>query len=893
MPPAQMLQNGEWLMKKRKKPIAVSLIMSMVIMLIFPTCTPVSFARRKTVKLKKITLNYSTYKLQKGKSLKLKASFKPKKTTQKKIKWKSGKKSIAKVSKKGVVKAVKVGKTTITAKVKGTKKKATCKIQVVLPKDNGSEDYGGNGGNGGNLSGGNLSQPGGTAPTETPNPSVHKTSVPKETAPSVPDTSPAPKRTGNPVVTSPPAAIPDHTDSPTKEPTKVPTKAPTDSPTKAPTKEPTKAPTKEPTKVPTKAPTKEPIKEPTKAPTKEPTKAPTKEPTKEPAKAPATSIPTPKYERPDATASPVKRLELTAEGAIHNEAGSNAKIVNNPDGSVTVTFLSQYAAVNFYLPDNAQNYYSNYKSVVLTYTSEGGNLGHALYDVNMAGPEDQNAGKHPDWSKKIVESKTEKTLVFSVTDDCAGGCIRGFQIFCPDKIDAGKSITITIQSIIFSDKESPTAEDLNPASTPVPTPTPTEKPTLPPLITREPGAYGINGPVNQGNDIVWDSVAFGSYYQSLYEPAEAIASPEDGQEYADSDGTIMIYKGGSYYKKEPIIWRVLSVNEDDAFIVSEQSLDTLPYNDENSGSVTWQESSIRQWLNEEFYSCAFTDQDKSTILSQGSDAAADQVYLLSADEVKEMDYGFAIHHENKSATRQVKNTAYAQKNGAWTNSEGEYAGNGWWWLRDSGSLPFDAAYVGSEGFTDCSGFIAVNTGGGVRPALHINLTSAAWTAADKITVSSAEDLLPTPEPTENPQKKVTLSAVRVDSSFGSYDIDSDTVRINDTRTGEGETFLYFPNPITVKKGETIRVTISGPKWGSNDFRIWTTPSYDTGNGGAYTEDPHVYLKPTIRSDGSYSGTVEITAKDGECNCLSIKAGYGVKIQDLIISEIIVERVTVP
>ncbi len=87
-------------MKKRKKPIALFLIMSMVIMLIFPTGTPVSFARKKTVKLKKITLNHSTYKLQKGKSLKLKASFKPKKTTQKKIQWKSSKKSVAKVSKK-------------------------------------------------------------------------------------------------------------------------------------------------------------------------------------------------------------------------------------------------------------------------------------------------------------------------------------------------------------------------------------------------------------------------------------------------------------------------------------------------------------------------------------------------------------------------------------------------------------------------------------------------------------------------------------------------------------------------------------------------------------------------------------------------------------------------
>lgn len=837
-------------MKKRKKPIALFLIMSMVIMLIFPTGSPVSFARKKTVKLKKITLNYSTYKLQKGKSLKLKASFKPKKTTQKKIQWKSSKKSVAKVSKKGVVKALKVGKTTITAKVKGTKKKAVCKVQVVLSKNDGSGNYSNNSDNPAQPDAPlNPSGPNGITPTETPGSSIHTTSAPRETDPSIPGVTPT---------------------------------APID-----PSETPAIGNTEPPTKVPTKAPTK--------APTKEPTKAPTKAPAHVPTKVPASPSSSPKYERPDVTAPPVKYLDLTAEGTIHNETAAGATIVNNPDGSVTVSFLKQYAALNFYLPDNAQNYYSNYKSIVLTYTSEGGNLGHALYDTNMAGPENTNAGKHPDWGKKIVESKTEKTIVFSVTNDCIGGCIRGFQIFCPDEVQTGKPITITIRSIAFSDKENPTAEDLKPAGTPVPTATPTEKPTLPPLITREPGAYGINGPVNQGNDIVWDSVTFGSYFQSLYEPETAAASPIDGEEYTDSNGTVMVYKGGSYYKKEPITWRVLSVNGDDALIVSEQNLDTLAYNEQNCSSVTWQDSGIRQWLNEEFYSRAFTDQEKSTILAQVSDTVTDQVYLLSADEVKKMDYGFAIHHENKSATRQAKNTAYAQKNGAWTNSESEYAGNGWWWLRDIGSLPFDAAYVGSEGFTDCSGFIAVNTGGGVRPALHINLTSASWTAGDKITVGSAEDLVPTPVPTENPQKKVTLSTVRIDpSSCGSYDIDSDSVKINDTRTGgDDTTFMYFQNPITVKPGEKIRVTISGPKWGSKDFRVWTTPSTDTGNGTDYAKDPNVFLNPTKQTDGSYSGTVEIAAKTGECNCLALKASYGVKIQDLIISEIIVERVTTP
>lgn len=117
-------------MRRSRKRLVWFLVLLMVANLLSPIATE-SYAKKKTIKVKKITLNHSSYKLQKGKTLKLKVSFKPKKTTQKKIVWSSSKKSVAKVSNKGVVKALKVGKATITAKVKGTKKKAVCKIQVI------------------------------------------------------------------------------------------------------------------------------------------------------------------------------------------------------------------------------------------------------------------------------------------------------------------------------------------------------------------------------------------------------------------------------------------------------------------------------------------------------------------------------------------------------------------------------------------------------------------------------------------------------------------------------------------------------------------------------------------------------------------------------------------
>lgn len=62
--------------------------------------------------------------------------------------------------------------------------------------------------------------------------------------------------------------------------------------------------------------------------------------------------------------------------------------------------------------------------------------------------------------KKVTESPDEKkTLVFNVTSDCKGGCIRGLQIFNPNEMAQGQTITITIHAIHFCDKENPTEED--------------------------------------------------------------------------------------------------------------------------------------------------------------------------------------------------------------------------------------------------------------------------------------------------------------------------------------------------------------------------------------------------------------------------------------------------
>lgn len=119
-------------MKKIKCVLAYVLALLMVFSGI-PHIGNVTVQAKKKVKAKTIMLNKKNYTLKKGKKIKLKATILPKKSTQKKILWSSSKKKVATVSKTGEVRAKKNGTTIITAKIKGTKKKASCKITVGTP----------------------------------------------------------------------------------------------------------------------------------------------------------------------------------------------------------------------------------------------------------------------------------------------------------------------------------------------------------------------------------------------------------------------------------------------------------------------------------------------------------------------------------------------------------------------------------------------------------------------------------------------------------------------------------------------------------------------------------------------------------------------------------------
>ena len=63
--------------------------------------------------------------------------------------------------------------------------------------------------------------------------------------------------------------------------------------------------------------------------------------------------------------------------------------------------------------------------------------------------------------------------------------------------------------------------------------------------------------------------------------------------------------------KEPVKWRVLA-NDGNLFVVSDQNLDCVVYNS-SAETVTWENCSLRKWLNGKLLDKAFTTQEQVTL----------------------------------------------------------------------------------------------------------------------------------------------------------------------------------------------------------------------------------------------------------------------------------------
>lgn len=160
---------------------------------------------------------------------------------------------------------------------------------------------------------------------------------------------------------------------------------------------------------------------------------------------------------------------------------------------------------------------------------------------------------------------------------------------------------------------------------------------------------------------------------------------------------------------ESIEWGVLAHQDGRTLLLSRYGLDSMWYNTDNV-EVTWEESSLRRWLNTDFYNTAFDDTEKDLIVqvtnenpdgttfwesvggtvesSNGGNNTQDNVFLLSIYEAQEYLGLTADANQDCVCTA----TAYAV-------SQDTYSPGGkcWWWLRTPGSENGHAAVVNDSG----------------------------------------------------------------------------------------------------------------------------------------------------------------------------------------------------
>ncbi len=174
-------------------------------------------------------------------------------------------------------------------------------------------------------------------------------------------------------------------------------------------------------------------------------------------------------------------------------------------------------------------------------------------------------------------------------------------------------------------------------------------------------------------------------------------------------------------KKEPIMWKVLSVVDNEALIITSECIDCRNYH-KNYEKITWEQCSMRRWLNEDFITQCFSEEERERILStpvpnpdnyfkrvSGGNDTEDRVFLLNIDEA-EFYFDDRFKRQALAGKEALEKRAYV-------------AGTGFtaWWLRTPGSDAVHASNVDYYGIAYNIGFLVNYTANCIRPAMWIRL----------------------------------------------------------------------------------------------------------------------------------------------------------------------------
>jgi len=212
-----------------------------------------------------------------------------------------------------------------------------------------------------------------------------------------------------------------------------------------------------------------------------------------------------------------------------------------------------------------------------------------------------------------------------------------------------------------------------------------------------------------------------------------------------TDNTAYTFQDNNgYYKNtvywflcEPVKWKVLASNNGSLFAMAVNIVDSKMYYQTHT-AVTWETSSIRSWLNNEFFNAAFCEEERCLVKTSqtanannptygvpGGSATADKLFCLSFAEASDAAYQFSAN-STQDPDREAKGTDYSKCNGLFVNDGTPFYGNSEWWLRSPGSESANAGNVLVGGLYSYDGTGVNQACIGVRPAIRINLQSAAF-----------------------------------------------------------------------------------------------------------------------------------------------------------------------
>lgn len=280
-----------------------------------------------------------------------------------------------------------------------------------------------------------------------------------------------------------------------------------------------------------------------------------------------------------------------------------------------------------------------------------------------------------------------------------------------------------------------------------------------------------------GFKTTWDCVYFGEYPKSEVSRSEDLDKSDwindetviNGKRYK----RVKTDEGYEYFIYEPLKWRVIEKDDDQAVLLADQIIDSAPYNYE-AVDVNWEDSDLRVFIHEEIYKNAFTDKEKQSIINaeisnldnyyfktECGEDTRDYIYILSEEDIFYSDkaavHGFSRSDGVVDLARRFKPTEYAIARGAWVSKSGSTEGLGYWILRTNGYSASNAVYVSDIGAVYNRGSYVNCLDAGILPVITIDLKTAELTDAGK--VSSDELYIETSPNSDRPVNYLDYSPV--------------------------------------------------------------------------------------------------------------------------------------